>query len=196
MKSWKALSSPVHATPMKSTDPAQRLRAASTEGASRLQMLQVGAQNQNTIGRPAKSAPSNSPPPTSGARKFSASGTPAATGLTVDTLPPSARGVASEQPATKPASVIAAIAVRYWNRVLTSRPPGTWVELPGRDEGRGLPRGEASWIQCGTAGHVGRCFSNFAFNVLIGSNQTTRSHEIPRTPDRDARDVGCRGRNE
>ena len=49
--------------------------ASSTEGASRLQMLQVGAQNQNTVGRSATAAPSNSPPPTNGAVKRSASGT-------------------------------------------------------------------------------------------------------------------------
>ena len=159
MKPWKEVSSPVQATPMNSTDPAQRLRAASTEAASRLQMLQVGAQNQNTTARPAKSAPSNSPPPTSGARKFSASGTLAPDGLTVATELPSARGVASEQPATKPASVIAAIEVYCRRRALTPRRPGTW-ERPGSGKTRDFPRGEASWIRCGSAGHVWRCFSN------------------------------------
>jgi len=51
MKAWKEALSPAHATPTKSTEPDQRLRAASTEAASRLQMLQVGAQNQKTTGR-------------------------------------------------------------------------------------------------------------------------------------------------
>jgi hypothetical protein len=38
-------------------------------------MLQVGAQNQNTVGLPAAAAPSKVPPPTSGAVNWSASGT-------------------------------------------------------------------------------------------------------------------------
>jgi hypothetical protein len=54
--------------------PAQVLLAASTEGASRLQMLQVGAQNQNATGRAPYSAPTNSPPPTNGAENCSAAG--------------------------------------------------------------------------------------------------------------------------
>ena len=67
MNLWKSLSSPVHATPTKLTSPANFFAAASTEGASRLQLLQVGAQNQNSVGLPAKVAASMSPPPTSGA---------------------------------------------------------------------------------------------------------------------------------
>ena len=111
MKPWKVASSPAQATPMNSTDPAHRLRAASTEAASRLQMLQVGAQNQNTTGRPANSDPTNSPPPTNRARKSNAVGTPASPAARVGTEPSSARGVAPEHPVTKPASTIAAIAV-------------------------------------------------------------------------------------
>jgi len=42
-----------------------------------LQMLQVGAQNQNTVGLPTAAAPSKVPPPTSGAVNCSASGTTA-----------------------------------------------------------------------------------------------------------------------
>ena len=80
MKPWNAASSPVQATPKKSTLPAHCLLAASTEGASRLQMLQVGAQNQNATGRPATEVPSNSPPPTSGAVNSSSFGTVALTG--------------------------------------------------------------------------------------------------------------------
>ena len=37
--------------------PAQSLLASSTEGASRLQVLQVGAQNQNATGRVAQNWP-------------------------------------------------------------------------------------------------------------------------------------------
>jgi hypothetical protein len=40
-----------------------------------LQTLQVGAQNQNTVGLPAAAAPSKVPPPTRGAVNWSASGT-------------------------------------------------------------------------------------------------------------------------
>lgn len=42
-----------------------------------MQILQVGAQNQNAVGRPKACAPLNSPPPTSGAVKSSNSGTTA-----------------------------------------------------------------------------------------------------------------------
>ena len=42
-----------------------------------MQVLQVGAQNQNTVGFPAAVAPSNEPPPTSGAVNCSAAGTAA-----------------------------------------------------------------------------------------------------------------------
>ena len=44
-----------------------------------MQVLQVGAQNQNATGRPATAEPSNSPPPTRGAVKRSASGTAVST---------------------------------------------------------------------------------------------------------------------
>ena len=72
---WNEASSPVHATPTKSTLPAHCCAAASTEGASALQTLQVGAQNQNAVERPARSAPLNSPPPTRGAVNCNNSGT-------------------------------------------------------------------------------------------------------------------------
>ena len=75
IKRWNDVSSPVQATPTNSTLPAHFWRAASTEGASRLQMLQVGAQNQNATGRPATDAPSNWPPPTSGAVNCNTAGT-------------------------------------------------------------------------------------------------------------------------
>lgn len=81
MKPWKAASSPVQATPTKSTLPAHFCAAPSTEGASRLQTLQVGAQNQNAVGLPTARAPSNSPPPTNGAVKFNTSGTTAGAGM-------------------------------------------------------------------------------------------------------------------
>lgn len=74
MNPWKSSSSPVHATPTKLTSPANFFAAASTEGASRLQVLQVGAQNQNNVGLPAKVAASSSPPPTSGAVNCSEAG--------------------------------------------------------------------------------------------------------------------------
>ena len=52
MKPWNDASSPVQATPTKSTRPAHCFAAASTEGASALQIVQVGARsergNQNT----------------------------------------------------------------------------------------------------------------------------------------------------
>lgn len=75
MKSWKASSLPVHATPTKLTWPANCVATSSTEGASRLQVLQVGAQNQNAVGIPATAAPSNVPPPTRGALNCRMSGT-------------------------------------------------------------------------------------------------------------------------
>lgn len=74
MNPWKSLSSPVHATPTKLTSPANFFAAASTEGASRLHVLQVGAQNQNSVGLPANVAASSSPPPTSGAVNCSEAG--------------------------------------------------------------------------------------------------------------------------
>lgn len=58
MKSWKSASLPNQATPTKSTLPAHRVLAASTEGASWLQVLQVGAQNQYAVTLPAAAAPS------------------------------------------------------------------------------------------------------------------------------------------
>src|SRR6056297_199386 len=74
-KSWKSSSLPVQATPTKSTESANCAAASSTEGASRLQMLQVGAQNQNAVGAPATDAPSKVPPPRSGALNCRMSGT-------------------------------------------------------------------------------------------------------------------------
>jgi hypothetical protein len=75
MKSWKSSSLPVHATPMKLTWSANWAATSSTEGASRLQVLQVGAQNQNAVGTPATAAPSKVPPPTRGALNWRMSGT-------------------------------------------------------------------------------------------------------------------------
>lgn len=66
---------PDHATPMKLTLPAHCLLAASTEGASWLQVVQVGAQNQSATGRPARVAARSSPPPTRGAVNCSTFGT-------------------------------------------------------------------------------------------------------------------------
>ena len=63
------------ATPTNATSPAHRCAASSTEGASRLQVVQYGAQNHKTTGLPANVDTSISPPPTSGARNRSASGT-------------------------------------------------------------------------------------------------------------------------
>jgi hypothetical protein len=82
MNPWKSLSSPVHATPTKLTSPANFFAAASTEGASRLQLLQVGAQNQNSVGLPANVAASISPPPTSGAVNCSEAGAVATSSAT------------------------------------------------------------------------------------------------------------------
>ncbi len=76
-------SSPCHATPTKSTLPAHRFVASSTEGASLLQMLQPGAQNQTANGWPAYAAKSNSPPPINGALICSSGGT--TTGATLTT---------------------------------------------------------------------------------------------------------------
>ena len=78
MKPWNDSSLPDQATPMNSACPAHRCAASSTEGASRLQVPQPGAQNQNTTGAPATDAPSNVPPPTSGALNCSEAGTTAA----------------------------------------------------------------------------------------------------------------------
>jgi len=96
MNPWNAASSPVHATPTKSTWPTHCCAAASTEGASALQELQVGAQNQNAVASPARSAPLNSPPPTSGAVNCNSSGTlmgvEVAIASTVDSLAVDAGG--------------------------------------------------------------------------------------------------------
>lgn len=51
MNPWYDSASPNQVTPTKSTRPAHALLAASTEGASMLQIVQVGAQNQSTTGR-------------------------------------------------------------------------------------------------------------------------------------------------
>jgi hypothetical protein len=75
MNPWKESSSPVQATPTKLTVSPNFAAAASTEGASRLQKLQVGAQNQNTVGLPASELASSSPPPTNGALNCRAPGT-------------------------------------------------------------------------------------------------------------------------
>jgi hypothetical protein len=53
MKPWNARSSPNQAAPTNATFPAHRMLAASTEAASRLQVLQVGAQNHTARGAPA-----------------------------------------------------------------------------------------------------------------------------------------------
>jgi hypothetical protein len=78
MKPWNDSSLPDQATPTKATSPAHLCAASSTEGASRLQVPQPGAQNQNTTGAPATEAPSNVPPPTSGAVNCNEAGTTAA----------------------------------------------------------------------------------------------------------------------
>ena len=65
-KPWYDSSEPVHATPTKLTWSWYLMLAASTEGASRLQVPQVGDQNQNAVGFPERLAASSSPPPTSG----------------------------------------------------------------------------------------------------------------------------------
>ena len=57
------------------TLPANFFATASTEGASALHVLHVGAQNQNAVGLPANSAPSIAPPPTLTVLKFRISGT-------------------------------------------------------------------------------------------------------------------------
>ena len=67
MNAWNEASSPDQATPAKVTFSLQRWYASSTEGASRLHVLQVGAQNQNAIGLSTNVAEPKSPPPTSGA---------------------------------------------------------------------------------------------------------------------------------
>lgn len=53
------LSSPYHATPTNWTLPAHFLFASSTEGASWLHVLQVGAQNHSATGLPASERKSN-----------------------------------------------------------------------------------------------------------------------------------------
>ena len=53
MKPLKDASSPAHATPTKGTRLAHCFATASTEAASALQIVQVGAQNQNAVARPA-----------------------------------------------------------------------------------------------------------------------------------------------
>jgi hypothetical protein len=67
--------SPDHATPITVTLPANFFATASTEGASALHVLQVGAQNQNATGLPTRSAPLSVPPATFGAENFSTAGT-------------------------------------------------------------------------------------------------------------------------
>ncbi len=53
MNAWNSSSLPDQATPTKSTVPAHRCAAASTEAASRLQVVQYGAQNHSARSRPA-----------------------------------------------------------------------------------------------------------------------------------------------
>ena len=78
MNPWNDSSLPDQATPMNVALPAHRCAASSTEGASRLQVPQPGAQNQNTTGAPATEAPSKVPPPTRGALNCNEAGTTAA----------------------------------------------------------------------------------------------------------------------
>ena len=75
MNPWNVSSSPVQATPTKLTVSPNFFAASSTEGASRLHVLQLGAQNQNTVGLPASDATSSSPPPTRGALNCNEAGT-------------------------------------------------------------------------------------------------------------------------
>ncbi len=75
MNAWNSVSEPVQATPTNCASPAQRCAASSTEGASRLHVVQYGAQNHKTTGLPASVDMSISPPPTRGARNRKASGT-------------------------------------------------------------------------------------------------------------------------
>jgi len=64
---------------MKSTLPAHRVLAASTEGASWLQVVQVGAQNHRATVCPRNWVKSTVPPPTSGAVNCNDWGTPSFT---------------------------------------------------------------------------------------------------------------------
>lgn len=75
MNDWYSSCEPLQATPTNSACPAHRCAAASTEEASRLQLLHHGAQNHSNTGRPASVVSSMSPPPISGAANWSASGT-------------------------------------------------------------------------------------------------------------------------
>jgi hypothetical protein len=66
MKLWNDFSVPDHATPMMVILSANFFASSSTEGASALHVLQVGAQNQKAAFLPTRLEPSNVPPPTSG----------------------------------------------------------------------------------------------------------------------------------
>ena len=102
MKPWNESSSPVHATPTKLTESPNFAAASSTEGASRLHVLQVGAQNQNTVGLPANVLASSSPPPTSGALNWRAAGAAARAAS------PSAASLAGAPAVDSPAASVAA----------------------------------------------------------------------------------------
>lgn len=85
MKPWNEESSPNQATPTNSTWPSHLMDASSTEGASRLHVLQVGAQNHSATVLPEYCVKSIDPPPTSGAANCNASGAPA-TGVESETV--------------------------------------------------------------------------------------------------------------
>jgi hypothetical protein len=69
MKPWNDFSVPDHATPTMVILSANFFASSSTEGASALHVLQVGAQNQKAAFLPTRLDPSNVPPPTSGLEK-------------------------------------------------------------------------------------------------------------------------------
>ena len=101
----------------------------STEGASALHVLQVGAQNQRASGLPAQSAPLSVPPPIFGTLKFNAAGTAfGAGGAVTGTDAGAAAGAAVVAGAgaavVEAATVVEAAAVVEAATVVTTNGPG------------------------------------------------------------------------
>jgi hypothetical protein len=133
------VSSPAQATPYVATLPLQRWATSSTELASALQIVQVGAQNHNITARPASDAPSSWPPPRIVAVNDRGAGTSA-----VDAAAGTAGDALSEPPqAATPISATTAMTTR---RAVADA--GISSRIPARRGQRRRRRAAASGSRC------------------------------------------------
>lgn len=183
-------SSPVHATPTKSTRPAHCCAAASTEGASALQIVQVGAQNQNAVARPAKSAPANWPPPTSGAVNCNSCGTSATPGALTSTACCSAVDAELPHPTNEPINTA----------TLSARPIIPDLKLARSDGALNeVTTDPLSTDRHATADHESTCFVKVSRRRIqsVGAGRASfaqRNHPETLVVPGDATSIGCHDR--